>query len=99
MRRFSPRRGQARIAAQAAREGSRAASVADQRRGRRLKRIPEPDFTLERVQRILCAYRVRLYSRPFSRREVYSLEKGACMDVPLSYTSESGRLLAEEKRI
>jgi len=45
------------------------------------------------------AVSLHIYSRPFSSCEVYSLEKGAYMDVPLSYTSEFGKLSPEEKLV
>jgi cysteine dioxygenase len=43
------------------------------------------------------AVSLHVYSRPFASCEVYSLEKGTYMDVPLHYTSEYGKLSPEEK--
>jgi predicted metal-dependent enzyme (double-stranded beta helix superfamily) len=43
------------------------------------------------------AVSLHIYSRPFSSCEVYSLEKGTYMDVPLFYSSEYGKLLPGEK--
>jgi cysteine dioxygenase len=40
---------------------------------------------------------VHVYSKPYSSCEIYSLEKGTCMDVPLHYSSEYGELSPEEK--
>lgn len=40
---------------------------------------------------------IHVYSRPFDSCEVYSLDKGTYFDVPLSYTSEYGRLNPNEK--
>ncbi len=40
---------------------------------------------------------LHVYSRPFASCEVYSLDKGTYIDVPLHYTSEYGKLSAEEK--
>ena len=42
------------------------------------------------------AVSLHIYSRPFNTCEVYSLEKGTYCDVPLSYTSEFGKLCAGE---
>jgi cysteine dioxygenase len=42
------------------------------------------------------AVSLHIYSRPFSSCEVYSLEKGTYMDVPLFYSSEYGKLSPEE---
>ncbi len=42
---------------------------------------------------------IHVYSRPFSSCEIYSLEKGTYMDVPLFYTSEYGKLSPGEKII
>ncbi len=38
------------------------------------------------------AVSLHIYSRPFSSCEVYSLEKGTYLDVPLFYSSEYGKL-------
>ena len=40
---------------------------------------------------------IHIYSRPFSSCEVYSGEKDNYCDAPLHYTSEYGKLLADEK--
>jgi len=45
------------------------------------------------------AVSIHIYSYPYSECEVYSLEKGTYMDVPLHYTSEYGRLSPDEKLI
>ena len=42
------------------------------------------------------AVSLHIYSHPFNICEVYSLEKGTYSDVPLFYTSEYGKLCAEE---
>jgi hypothetical protein len=43
------------------------------------------------------AVSLHIYSKPFDTCEVYSLENGSYSDVPLYYTSESGRLCAGEQ--
>lgn len=43
------------------------------------------------------AVSLHLYSRPFNTCEVYSVEKGTYWDVPLSYTSEYGKLCPGEQ--
>ncbi len=43
------------------------------------------------------AVTIHVYSRPFDSCEVYLPEKGAYSDVPLHYTSEYGKLNADEK--
>lgn len=43
------------------------------------------------------AVSIHVYSRPFMSCEVYALDKGSYFDVPLHYTSEYGRLNADEK--
>ena len=43
------------------------------------------------------AVSIHIYSKPFDSCEVYQLEKGTYGDVPLHYTSEYGRLNADEK--
>lgn len=43
------------------------------------------------------AVSIHIYSRPFDSCEVYSLEKQSYWDVPLGYTSEYGRLCADER--
>jgi len=45
------------------------------------------------------AVSIHIYSKPFDSCEVYQLEKGTYGDVPLHYTSEYGRLHADEKLI
>lgn len=42
---------------------------------------------------------IHIYSKPYSSCEVYSLEKGTYMDVPLYYSSEYGQLSPEEKLV
>jgi Cysteine dioxygenase type I len=42
---------------------------------------------------------VHVYSKPYSSCEVYSLEKGTYMDVPLHYSSEYGEFSPEEKLV
>ena len=43
------------------------------------------------------AVSIHIYSRPFNTCEVYSLEKKSYWDVPLEYTSEYGRLTADQR--
>jgi cysteine dioxygenase len=43
------------------------------------------------------AVSIHVYSRPFASCEVYLPDKGTYFDAPLHYTSEYGRLCAEEK--
>jgi cysteine dioxygenase len=45
------------------------------------------------------AVSVHIYSYPYAECEIYSLEKGTYMDVPLHYTSEYGRLSPDEKLV
>jgi cysteine dioxygenase len=40
---------------------------------------------------------IHIYSRPYASCEIYSLERGTYMDVPLHFTSEYGRLSPDEK--
>jgi len=40
---------------------------------------------------------VHIYSYPYDSCEVYSIDKGAYADVPLHYSSEYGKLSADEK--
>jgi hypothetical protein len=42
---------------------------------------------------------VHIYSHPYAECEVYSLDKGTYMDVPLHYSSEYGRLSPDETLI
>jgi cysteine dioxygenase len=43
------------------------------------------------------AVSIHVYSRPFTSCEIYLPDKGTYFDAPLHYTSEYGRLCAEEK--
>jgi hypothetical protein len=43
------------------------------------------------------AVSIHVYSKPFDSCEVYYLDKGTYLDVPLHYTSEYGKLNPEEK--
>jgi cysteine dioxygenase len=43
------------------------------------------------------AVSIHIYSYPYDSCEVYSLDKGTYMDVPLYYTSEYGKLVTAEK--
>ena len=43
------------------------------------------------------AVSIHVYSRPFDSCEVYLLDKGSYFDAPLHYTSEYGKLCADEK--
>ena len=43
------------------------------------------------------AVSIHVYSKPFDTCEVYQREKGTYADVPLHYTSEYGKLNADEK--
>jgi len=45
------------------------------------------------------AVSIHIYSKPFDTCEVYQREKGTYADVPLHYTSEYGKLNADEKLI
>jgi len=45
------------------------------------------------------AVSIHVYSKPFEICEVYQREKGTYADVPLHYTSEFGKLNADEKLI
>ncbi len=45
------------------------------------------------------AVSVHVYSKPFDSCEVYSRDRGTYFDAPLHYTSEYGKLNAEEKLI
>ena len=40
---------------------------------------------------------IHIYSKTYSSCEIYSLEKGTYMDVPLYYSSEYGQLSSDEK--
>ena len=43
------------------------------------------------------AVSIHIYSKPFDSCEIYYLDKGTYLDVPLHYTSEYGHLNPEEK--
>jgi hypothetical protein len=51
-----------------------------------------PEFSVQ-------ATSVHIYSYPYGECEVYSLDKGTYMDVPLHYSSEYGRLSPDETLI
>jgi len=43
------------------------------------------------------AVSIHIYSYPYDSCEIYSLDKGTYLDVPLYYTSEYGKLVVAEK--
>ena len=63
--------------------------------------VVQPDEPVHQVQN-LAEFRARatslhIYSYPYSSCEVYLMEKGTYADVPLSYSSEFGKLSPGEK--
>lgn len=63
--------------------------------------VVQPDEPVHQVQNLPefggRATSIHIYSYPYSSCEVYLLEKGVYSDVPLSYSSEYGKLSPEEK--
>jgi cysteine dioxygenase len=63
--------------------------------------VVEPEEPVHQVQNLAefgqRATSLHIYSYPYSTCEVYLLEKGAYSDVPLSYSSEYGKLSPDEK--
>jgi cysteine dioxygenase len=63
--------------------------------------VVQPDEPVHQVQNLAefgrRATSIHIYSYPYSSCEVYLLEKGVYSDVPLSYSSEYGKLSADEK--
>jgi cysteine dioxygenase len=63
--------------------------------------VVQPDEPVHQVQNLpefgQRATSIHIYSYPYSTCEVYLLEKGVYSDVPLSYSSEYGKLSPDEK--
>jgi cysteine dioxygenase len=63
--------------------------------------VVQPDEPVHQVQNLpefgQRATSIHIYSYPYSSCEVYLLEKGVYSDVPLSYSSEYGKLSPDEK--
>jgi cysteine dioxygenase len=63
--------------------------------------VVEPEEPVHQVQNLKefnqRATSIHIYSYPYSTCEVYLLEKGVYSDVPLSYSSEYGKLSPDEK--
>ncbi len=63
--------------------------------------VVQPEEPVHQVQNLAefgqRATSLHIYSYPYSSCEVYLLEKGAYSDVPLSYSSEYGKLSPNEK--
>jgi cysteine dioxygenase len=63
--------------------------------------VVQPDEPVHQVQNLAefgqRATSIHIYSYPYSSCEVYLLEKGVYSDVPLSYSSEYGKLSPDEK--
>jgi cysteine dioxygenase len=65
--------------------------------------VVEPEEPVHQVQNLESFHQratsLHIYSYPYSSCEVYLMEKGVYSDVPLSYTSEYGKLSPNEKLV